>query len=125
MLNLTAVGYVSGAPKIESGDYGESCTISLRCTGSDRKHVFYVNAKFYGKRMKVIEDYIQDGKQVTVTGSVRLAIEKAKKDGTKYTQVYMDGHDFTLPAREDSAVMSGAKSSRRSAPVPSEEEVPF
>jgi single-stranded DNA-binding protein len=122
MLNLSATGYVSGKPKIESGDYGDSCTISLRCKGKGGKHVFYVNAKFYGKQMAVIEKYIEDGDQVSVNGSVALAVEKTKKDGTKYSAIYMSGNDFCLPSRGQSDVMSGAKSKPQQ---PSEEEVPF
>lgn len=121
MLALTTTGYVSGKPKIESGDYGESCTISIRTKGEGGKHVFYVNAKFYGKRMATIEKYINDGDQVTVTGTVSLAMEKAKKDGTKYTSVYMSGAGFTLPAR---ANLDNAPAPMRPLPA-SGEEVPF
>lgn len=121
MLALTATGYVSGKPKIESGDYGESCTISIRTKGEGGKHGFYINAKFYGKRMATIEKYINDGDQVTVTGTVSLALEKAKKDGTKYTSVYMSGAGFTLPARGN---LDDAPAPMRPLPA-SEEEVPF
>jgi hypothetical protein len=121
MLSLTATGYVSGKPKIESGDYGENCTISIRAKGDGGKHPFYVNAKFYGKRMATIEKYINDGDQVTVTGTVSMAIEKAKQDGAKYTCVYMNGAGFTLPAR---ANLDSAPATMRPLPL-SEEEVPF
>jgi single-stranded DNA-binding protein len=122
MLNLSATGYVTGKPKIESGDYGDSCTIGLRCKGQGGKHVFYVNAKFYGKQMAVIEKYIEDGDQVTVAGTVALATEKTKKDGTKYSAVYMTGSGFSLPSRGQSQVMDSAKSAK---PAVSSEEVPF
>jgi hypothetical protein len=97
MLSLTATGYVSGKPKVESGDYGDSLTVGIRCKGDGGKNVFYVNAKFYGKRMGVIEKYINDGDQVTLTGTVSLMTEKTKKDGTKYAQVYMTGAGFSIP----------------------------
>lgn len=72
----------------------------------------YVNAKFYGKRMEVITKYIDDGDQVTVAGSVALMVEKTKKDGTKYSAVYMNGSDFTLPNKGQSNVMDSAKRSQ-------------
>jgi single-stranded DNA-binding protein len=122
MLNLTATGYVSGKPKIESSDYGDSCTISIRCKCAGGKHMSYVNAKFYGKRMDVIEKYIDDGDQVTVAGSVALMVEKTKKDGTKYSAVYVNGSDFTLPNRGQSNLMDSAKKGK---PASSEEELPF
>jgi single-stranded DNA-binding protein len=119
MLALTATGYVTGKPQIESGDYGDSCSISLRTKGNSGKHQFYVNAKFYGKKMAVIEKYINDGNQVTVTGTIGAAIEKTRKDGTKYTAIYMTGSDFALPPNGEPSVMSQAKS------APSEEEMSF
>jgi single-stranded DNA-binding protein len=121
MLALTATGYVSGQPKIENSDYGDSCTISIRCKGDGGKHIFYVNAKFYGKKMDPITKYIKDGDQVTVTGTVSLAKEKIKKDETRYTQVYMTGSGFTLPPH--GSPIDG--SAPRQSPQPSEEEVPF
>lgn len=123
MLTLTAVGYVTGKPKIESSDYGESCNISLRCKGSNGKHMFYVNAKFYGKQMAVIERFIEDGDQITVSGTMSLATEKIKKDGTKYSSIYMNGSAFSLPPKERSGDLGDAPS--RSYGPPSEEEVPF
>lgn len=119
MIQLTAVGYVTGQPKIESGDYGESCTISIRAKGAGGKHTFFVNAKFFGKQMATIEKYINDSDQVTVSGTVGLVTEKtSQKDGSKYSCVYMNGSAFSLPPKERS-------SSGRSANSPSEEEVPF
>lgn len=123
MLALTATGYVTGKPKIESSDYGDSCTISIRCKGDSGKHVFYVNAKFFGKRMATIEKYINDGDQITVTGTVGLAVEKVKKDGTKYSQVYVSGAGFTLPARSNAPSAQGSP-----APVMNndeEDDIPF
>jgi hypothetical protein len=124
MLALTATGWVTGQPKIETNDYGDFCNISLRCKGDGGKHVFYVNAKFYGKRMDTITKYINDGDVITVTGTVGLAMEKAKKDGTKYSSVYMTGAGFTLPAKGSPADMPA-----RQRPLPpsseSEDEIPF
>lgn len=120
MLALTATGYVTGKPQIESGDYGDSLTISLRTKGNTGKHQFYVSAKFYGKKMSVIEKYVNDGDQVTVTGTIGAAIEKARKDGTKYTAIYMNGSDFTMPPRDEGKAMSQAKT-----PAASEDDIGF
>jgi hypothetical protein len=79
-------------------------------------------SKFYGKQMGVIEKYIEDGDQVTVACSVALAVEKTKKDGTKYSAIYGTGSAFSLPNRNQPQAMTGAKSG---GPAPSEEEVPF
>lgn len=119
MLALTATGYVTGKPKIESGDYGDFCNLSIRCKGDGGKRVFYVNAKFYGKRMATIEKFINDGDQITVTGTVAESIEKAKKDGTKYVSLYMSGAGFTLPSR------GSADAPAASRPLANDAEVPF
>lgn len=121
MLSLVATGYVTGKPKIESSDYGDSCTIGIRVKGNNGKSLFYVNAKFYGKRMAVIEQYINDGAQVTVSGSITGTTEKTSKDGNKYTSIYMNGQDFTLPPSPEGA--NTRSSGKKSAP--SDEEVPF
>jgi hypothetical protein len=123
MLNLTATGYVTGKPTIQSSDYGDSCTIGLRCKGQGGKHVFYVNAKFFGKQMAVIEKFIEDGDQVTIACSLALAVEKTKKDGTKYSAFYGTGSNFSLPNRGQPQLAGAAKPA--SPAPPSEEEVPF
>lgn len=121
MLSLTATGYVSGKPKIQSSDYGDSCTISVRCKGDSGKHAFYINAKFFGKKMATIEKYINDGDQVTVSGMVTMSKNGAKKDGSEYTSMYMNGSGFSLPVRANTA---GAPAPNRPLPA-SDEDIPF
>ena len=126
MISLTATGYVSGKPTIEKSDYGDSLSVGIRCKGDGGKNVFYVNAKFYGKRMAVIEKFISDGDQVTLTGTVGAMLEKTKKDGTKYAQVYMNGAGFSIPpqASTDDAP-APLRPLKSSASDLEEEEVPF
>jgi hypothetical protein len=124
MLSLTAVGYVSGKPRIENSDYGDSISIGIRCKGDGGKNVFYVNAKFYGKRMAPIEKFINDGDQVTLSGTISAVIEKTKKDGTKYSQFYMNGSGFSIPPNPSKDAPAPLRP-LRSSDEEEEDEVPF
>lgn len=97
MLSLTASGYVTGEVKIQDGDYGRTGVLGIRCKSANGKQSHFVNAVFYGKKIEVAQKYMEDGRQVTVVGSIKNIIPKEKKDGTKYVSIYMDVSEFTLP----------------------------
>lgn len=125
MLSLSATGYVTGKPKIQDGDYGAFTVISLRCKGDNGKHIFYVNAKFFGKRITAIEKYVNDGDQMTVCGTVSAAVEKVKKDSTKYTQIFMSGAGFALAPPPSANSGPGKPAATSAASAEEEDDIPF
>jgi single-stranded DNA-binding protein len=107
MIFITATGYVTGDPKIQDGDYGKNITVSVRCKCKNTKQpAQYVNAVFYGKTIEVIQKYVEDGRQVTVAGAVKSIVPKEKKDGTKYSSIYLQGYEITLP---ENSTQSGSQ----------------
>jgi single-stranded DNA-binding protein len=101
MLTITASGYITGEPKIEDTEYGKRATVTIRSKTTNGKQTHYINAVFYGKRIETVSNYMADGRQVTIIGSVRQISGKKKKDGTDYSSIYMDASDFTLPERNN------------------------
>lgn len=127
MLTLVANGYITGDVKVEDGDYGKRAVVSIRSRTTNGKQSHYINATFYGKKIETVSKYMEDGRQVTIVGSVKTILPKKKKDGTDFVAIYMDATDFTLPERqgqEDSGY-SRKRSSSAFNDEPSEEEVPF
>lgn len=121
MLSLVANGFVTGEVKVEDGEYGKRATVSIRSKTTNGKQTHYVNATFYGKRIDTVVKYMEDGRQVTIIGSVKTITPKKKKDGTDYVAIYMDGNDFSLPERQ-----SGNESYRpKSNNSASEDDVAF
>lgn len=101
MLTLVASGYVTGEVKVEDGDYGKRGIVSIRAKTTNGKQTHYINATFYGKKIETASRFFEDGRQVTLVGSVKSVVPKKKKDGTDYVAVYMDATDFTVPERQD------------------------
>lgn len=107
MIFITATGYVTGDPKIQDGDYGKNITVSVRCKCKNTKQpTQYINAVFYGKTIEVIQKYVEDGRQVTIAGAVKSIVPKEKNDGTKYSNIYLQGYEITLP---ENNMQTGAK----------------
>lgn len=102
MFHLTVSGYTSGELKVEDSDYGKRGTLSLRASIPGKKQQnHYVNAVFYGKKIETAQKYIQDGRQITITGQVRTILCKRRKDESEYVSIYVDVSEFTLPERLD------------------------
>ena len=133
MLTLVANGYVTGEVKVEDGDYGKRAVVSIRSKTTNGKQTHYVNATFYGKKIDTVSKFMEDGRQVTIVGSVKTILPKKKKDGTEYVAFYMDATDFTLPERqnEQASYSSSSKPAKYSSnnksmqEEPYEDEVPF
>jgi single-stranded DNA-binding protein len=126
MLTLVANGYVTGDVKVEDGDYGKRAIVSIRSKTTNGKQSHYVNASFYGKKIDVVSKFMEDGRQVTIVGSIKTILPKKKKDGTDFVAIYMDATDFSLPERQgqdDSGYSRKGSSSYGNSS--SEEEVPF
>lgn len=117
MLIITASGFTTGEPKIEDTEYGKRATVSIRAKTTNGKQTHYINAVFYGKKIDVVERFMEDGRQITVAGAVRNISSKTKKDGTPYSSLYIDVSDFTLPEKLSDAPRRPSQ--------PSEEEIPF
>lgn len=102
MLALTANGYVTGEVKVQDGEYGKSAVLGVRCKSLNGKETHYVNAVFYGKKIELAQKYLEDGRQVTIVGSIRSIRPKKKKDGTEYVAMYLDVQEFSLPEMKSS-----------------------
>ena len=125
MLSITAHGYVTGELKVQDGDYGKSGVLGIRCKSGNGKQTHFVNAVFYGKRIEVAQKYLEDGRQVTVVGSVKSIVSKEKKDGTKYVAMYVDVQEFTLPEIKSSEESySAAARSRKAVSNIEDEDLP-
>jgi single-stranded DNA-binding protein len=126
MFSVAITGYVTGNVEVENNDYGKRATLSLRVKSGKQTH--YFNCYFYGKKIELAEKYMHDGRQVSLTGSVRAVSGKKRKDDTDYCAFYVDVSDFSFPERLDGeerysqAPKSQARSQQND---PEEDEVPF
>lgn len=127
MLAITASGYVTGEVKIQENDYGKSGVLGIRCKTGNGKQTHYVNAVLYGKKIETAQKYLEDGRQVTVVGTVKSVMPKKKKDGTEYVAMYVDVQEFTLPEMKSSeeGYASAARSRKAVASIPDEDDVAF
>jgi single-stranded DNA-binding protein len=126
MLAITASGYVTGELKVQDGDYGKSGILGIRCKSSNGKQTHFVNAVFYGKRIETAQKYLEDGRQVTVVGTIKSIVPKKKKDGTDYVAMYVDVQEFTLPEMKSSEEgYASASRSRKAVANIEDEDVPF
>jgi single-stranded DNA-binding protein len=124
MLSITANGYVTGEIKVQDGEYGRSATLGIRCKTGNGKQTHYVNAVFYGKKIELAQRFLEDGRQVTVVGSIKSVLPKKKKDGTDFVAMYVDVQEFSLPEMKSSEEgYSDAARSRKA--VAEIDEVPF
>lgn len=99
-MGITAVfdGYVASNPKLEDGDYGRYIEVTLKVSIVG-KEVHYVTARFYGKKIKPVQDYVRNGDYMTMSGCVSSIRQSAKQDGTKYCQIYLKDSFFTTPPK--------------------------
>ena len=126
MLAITANGYVTGELKIQDGDYGKSAVLGIRCKSGNGKQTHFVNAVFYGKKIDLAQRFLEDGRQVTVVGSMKNIVGKQRKDGTDYVAMYVDVQEFSLPEIKSSEEgYSDAARSRKNVASVDADEVPF
>lgn len=127
MLAITANGYVTGQLKINDGDYGRNAVIGVRCKSGNGKQTHFVNAVFYGKKIELAQRFLEDGRQVTIVGSIKNIVPKKDRNNMDFVAMYVDVQEFTLPEiRSSEEGYAGASRSRQAvASVASEEEVPF
>lgn len=125
MLAITANGYVTGELKINDGEYGKNAVIGVRCKTSSGKQTHYVNAVFYGKKIELAQRFLEDGRQVTIVGSIKNILHKQRKDGTDFAAIYVDVQEFSLPEMKSSEEGYSEASRSRKAVAKMDDEVPF
>lgn len=126
MLSITANGYVTGEVKVQDGEYGRNGVVGIRCKTGNGKQSHYVNAVFYGKKIETAQKYLEDGRQVTVVGSIKSIAPKKKKDGTDYVAMYVDVQEFSLPEMKSSEEgYAAANRSRKAVASIPDEDVAF
>lgn len=99
MISASFDGYVMGQPIVTDGDSGRSVQITLRVATAG-KEVHYVTSKFYGRKIRPIEEYINNGDYITMSGCVTSISEKIRQNGGgKYCQIYLKDACYTLPPK--------------------------
>lgn len=100
MITIVADGYVTKEPKVEDGDYGRHIELTIRVSTAGRE-VHYVTGRFYGRKIRPIEDFIHGGDYITMTGAVTNIYAKQKQEsgGGKYMQIYIKDCFYTLPPK--------------------------
>lgn len=117
MISASFDGYVTDQPVVKDGKYGRYTEITLRVATAG-KEVHYASSRFYGRKIGPIEEYINNGDYITMSGCVTSIKEKQKSDGGgKYCQIYLKDACYTLPPK-----MTGEARFRPSLPPAALEE---
>jgi hypothetical protein len=100
MISVTADGYVVKEPAVEDGDYGRYIELTIRVATTGRE-VHYVTGRFYGRKIKPIEDFIHNGDYITMSGAITNMYPKEKQEsgGGRYVQLYLKDCYYTLPPK--------------------------
>lgn len=105
MISASFDGYVTDQPAIKEGNYGRYTEITLRVATAG-KEVHYVTSRFYGRKIKPIQEFINNGDYITMSGCVTSISERVKTNGGgKYCQIYLKDACYTLPPK----VATGAR----------------
>ena len=99
MMSASVDGYVTDQPVVKDGKYGRYTEITLRVATAG-KEVHYATSRFYGRKIGPIEEYINNGDYITMSGCVTSIKEKIKSDGGgKYCQIYLKDACYSLPPK--------------------------
>lgn len=98
MISAHFDGYVTKQPITQDGQYGRYIEITLRVATS-AKEVHYVTSRFYGKKIRPIEEFVKNGDYMTMTGCVSSVKEKPRRESGKYCQFYLQDAYYTLPPK--------------------------
>ena len=99
MMSASVDGYVTDQPVVKDGKYGRYTEITLRVATAG-KEVHYATSRFYGRKIGPIEEYINNGDYITMSGCVTSIKEKIKSDGVgKYFQIYLKDACYSLPPK--------------------------
>lgn len=117
MISASFDGYVTEQPVVKEGNYGRYTEITLRVATAG-KEVHYVSSRFYGRKIRPIEEFINNGDYITMSGCVTSISERSKeRNGAKYCQIYLKDACYTLPPK-----MAGEARFRPSLPSADPEE---
>lgn len=117
MISASFDGYVTKQPIVEDGAYGRYVEICLRVATAG-KEVHYVSSRFYGRKIRPVEEFINNGDYITMFGCVTSVSERRKENGGgKYCQFYLKDACYTLPPK-----MAGEAAFRPSLPAADPEE---
>lgn len=99
MISASFDGYVTEQPIVKDGNYGRYIEICLRVATAG-KEVHYVSSRFYGSKIKPIEEFINNGDYITMSGCVTSISERRKQNTSgKYCQIYLKDACYTLPPK--------------------------
>lgn len=99
MMSASVDGYVTDQPVVKDGKYGRYTEITLRVATAG-KEVHYATSRFYGRKIGPVEEYINNGDYITMSGCVTSIKEKIKSDGGgKYCQIYLKDACYSLPPK--------------------------
>lgn len=100
MMSASADGYVTEQPVIKESDkYGKFIQLTIRVATAG-KEVHYISSRFYGRKIRPIEEYINNGDYITMSGCVTSMREKEKEDGRgRYCQIWLKDACYSLPPK--------------------------
>lgn len=99
MISASFDGWVTSQPVAKENDYGRFIDITIRVSTAGRE-VHYVTARFYGRKIGPVVEYIGNGDYITMSGCVTSVRERAFKDRTgKYCQFYLKDACYSLPPK--------------------------
>jgi hypothetical protein len=99
MMSASVDGYVTDQPVVKDGKYGRYTEVTLRVATAG-KEVHYATSRFYGRKIGPVEEYINNGDYITMSGCVTSIKEKIKSDGGgKYCQIYFKDACYSLPPK--------------------------
>lgn len=95
-------GFVIENPEQQEGQYGRYVDVILKVMLGGRE-VHFVQGRFYGRKVKLILDYVHGGDYMTMTGAISRITPRDKRDGTKCCHIYLRDAFFTLPQKMGAA----------------------
>lgn len=130
MNSLTVAGNISQAAEVRFLPNGDPvATFSIADNqGKDKKAIFF-RCSLFGKRAQSLEQYLQTGQAVTITGSLTER-EYVNKDGATVKAQEIRVADVALQGgKRDDAQPAPARQQSRPAPAPAEDfdsdSIPF
>lgn len=95
-------GYVVCDPELQDGEYGRQIHIILKVSLGGRE-VHFVEARFFGRKIALIQDYVKAGDYMTMTGAVSRIVQRQRRDGIKCCHLYLRDAFITLPPKMGAA----------------------
>jgi single-strand DNA-binding protein len=98
-------------------------------SGEEREEVTFIDVTFFGKQAEVIGQYMRKGRQLAVTGRLKMESWEDKQSGAKRSKITVMGDSlyFTQGKRDDDQEQRPAAprpATRAAAPAPVEDDMP-